>query len=119
MPWDRLRHFIIQRTCWEQHILGPRAKSALTEPVNIVNRTHPVRAHSAILTFPTRHNLFADSVIADFQFVLLSRSLTQSDDFTDKFMSRSNRRLAIPFPVFISPEERSARVAFDIAGANP
>jgi hypothetical protein len=48
--------------------------------------------------------LFTDGVIADFESVQCTGAITESDHFTDKFVTRGHRRLAVADPVFIAPE---------------
>src|SRR5580693_6697202 len=113
-----MRNLIVQSACRENHIVGPGAKGTLMEPIDIVDVAHPVGTRLAISTIPARDNLFTDGVIADFQPVQFSSTITESDHFTDKFVTWSDRRLAKTNPVLIAPKQGGARITFDVAGAD-
>jgi hypothetical protein len=48
--------------------------------------------------------LFTDGVIANFESVQFTGAIPESNYFTDKFVTRGHRRLAVADPVFIPPE---------------
>jgi hypothetical protein len=57
-------------------------------------------------------------VVADFESIFFERSLTETNDFTDKFVPGSDRRLAPPGAAFVTPEPGSALEAFDVTAAD-
>src|SRR3982074_423166 len=102
MPGKRRRHFIIQGSPGEQHVLSPRAKCSLTESINVMDSAHPIRAHFTILALPAGNDLLADWVVADCQSILFTGTLSKSDHFTCKFVSRGDGGLAIARSIFMT-----------------
>jgi hypothetical protein len=99
-----IRNLVIQGTSGKNHVVGPRPKGSLSKSINIVDIAHPIGPGFAVSTVPARNNLFTDGVIANFEPVQFTGSITESDHFTDKFVTRGHRRLAVADPVFIAPE---------------
>ena len=66
-----------------------------------------------------RDDLFRNRRVAYVQSVFFPRARSQHDHVADEFMARDDGGLAVSPAVFVSPEERCAEIAFEIAGTDP
>ena len=78
----------------------------------------PIFPCSTIPTLPTRNDLFSNSTITDFEFILLSCPRPEFHHLTDEFMSSNNGCLYIRLTVFVTPEKWRACITLDVARAN-
>src|SRR5260221_12612406 len=119
MQRDALGHFVVQGTGRKYHVLGPRSESALSEAIDVMNIAHPVSAHLAVTTIPTRDDLFADCMVPDLQAIEFSGAIAETDHLADEFVTRGYGRLTISNARFITPKERGSGGTFNITCAHP
>jgi hypothetical protein len=114
MEGDFFRHFVVEGTRGEHHVLSPGTKCSLSKTVNIVGVAHPVGAHFAELAVPAWHDLLTYGVVANLEAVQFSGAVSKSHDFADELVPWRDWSLTVTYAVFVAPEQCSACVAFDV-----
>ena len=84
-----------------------------------MNLAHPIGTGLAVPAVPTRHDLFADCMVADFEAVQCGGAIPEPDHFTNEFVPRGYGGLAVAHSMIVTPKKSGTRVTLYIAGSYP
>ena len=80
---------------------------------------HPILAPFAIATLPAGGDLLRDGGVAQGQAILFTGAGAQCHHRANKFMARDHWRLRIANAMVVTPKERRAQIALQVAGTDP
>jgi len=83
-----------------------------------MGRTHVVFAANTEAAVPARHDLLRHSVVSHLQPVLLSGSLTKSNNLAYKLVARGDGGLAVWLAILVTPKKRGTIEALSITSTD-